>query len=140
MDVRAILLIGGKAEASSEHFTGVPLAMLDLLGASLLNRVTHRMHQQGINSIAVISEYDQFPDRHLSHDLRWFKATNGQFWRFAEAVFNDFAQNGAELIVVLRLSSNMLRKMNAASLRREALITNRSRASPCWSQTRVSRL
>ena len=105
MDVRAILLIGGKAEASSEHFTGVPLAMLDLLGASLLNRVTHRMHQQGINSIAVISEYDQFPDRHLSHDLRWFKATNGQFWRFAEAVFNDFAQNGAELIVVLRLSS-----------------------------------
>jgi carbonic anhydrase/acetyltransferase-like protein (isoleucine patch superfamily) len=105
MDVRAILLIGGKPETSSEHFSGVPLAMLDLLGASLLNRVTHRMHQHGISSIAVISEYDQFPDRHLSHDLRWFKATNGQFWRFAEAVFNDFAQNGAELIVVMRLAS-----------------------------------
>jgi len=105
MDVRAILLIGGRPEAAGEHFTGVPLAMLDLLGASLLNRVTHRMHQQGIGSIAVISEYDQFPDRQLSHDLRWFKATNGQFWRFTEAVFNDFAQNGAELIVVMRLAS-----------------------------------
>jgi carbonic anhydrase/acetyltransferase-like protein (isoleucine patch superfamily) len=105
MDVRAILLIGGKPEASSEHFGGVPLAMLDLLGASLLNRVAHRMHRQGIGSIAVISEYDQFPDRNLSPDLRWFKASNGQFWRYAEAVFNDFAQNGAELIVVLRLGS-----------------------------------
>ena len=92
--------------------------MLDLLGASLLNRVTHRMHQQGISSIAVISEYDQFPDRHLSHDLRWFKAANGQFWRFAEAVFNDFAQNGAELIVVLRLEflhDRRLRKAGAVS-------------------------
>jgi NDP-sugar pyrophosphorylase family protein len=108
MDVRAILLIGGKPEASSEHFCGVPLAMLDLLGASLLNRVTHRMHQQGISLIAVISEYDQFPDRNLSPDLRWFKAANGQFWRFAEAVFNDFAQNGAELIVVLRLDSYVI--------------------------------
>ena len=81
--------------------------MLDLLGASLLNRVAQRMHLQGISSIAVISEYDQFPDRHLSHDIRWFKATSGQFWRFAEAVFNDFAQNGAELIVVLRLNSHV---------------------------------
>lgn len=43
--------------------------MLDVFGASLLNRVTQRMQQHGIASMAVILEYDPYPDGSVSCDL-----------------------------------------------------------------------
>ena len=103
MDVRAIVLIGGRPESSRAQLGGVPLAMLDMLGASMLNRVTQRMRQQGVGATAVLSEFDPFHERALNHEVCWFKASREQLWRYAEALFNDFAQSGAELMLVMRL-------------------------------------
>jgi hypothetical protein len=82
---------------------GVPLAMLDVLGASMLSRVTDCMRQHGVGAVGVLSEMEHFPERTLGPDVSWFKAEREQLWRYAEALFNDFAQGGAELIVVMRL-------------------------------------
>jgi hypothetical protein len=84
---------------------GVPLAMLDMLGASMVNRIAHRLQQQGVGATAVLSEASQFPERNLGPEVCWFKAGREQLWRYAEALFNDFAQSGAELVVVMRLGS-----------------------------------
>jgi hypothetical protein len=88
---------------SRAEFGGMPLAMLDVLGASLLQRTVQCMQKRGIGSIAVLSEFDSSRERALAPDIRWFKGSREQLWRYAEAVFNDFAQSGAELIVVARL-------------------------------------
>ncbi len=105
MDVRAIIFVGDRRESSAAQVGGVPLAMLDMLGASLVSRVAHRLQQQGVGTIAVLSEVSQIPERNLSPELCWYKAGREQLWRYAEALFNDFAQSGAELVVVMRLGS-----------------------------------
>ena len=114
MDVRAILLVGPSAAAGSarEQIAGVPIALLDVLGRSLVHRVIERLHRS-VDEIAVIveggeGEAEQFARLITSTAaLPGVNATvmpaGGEMWRAAEQAFSDFAQDGAEIVVAVRL-------------------------------------
>jgi len=114
MDVRAILLVGPSATAGSarEQIAGVPIALLDVLGRSLVHRVIERL-RRSVDQIAVIveggeGEAEQFARLITSTAaLPGVHATvmpaGGDMWRAAEEAFSDFAQNGADVVVAVRL-------------------------------------
>jgi NDP-sugar pyrophosphorylase family protein len=108
MDVKAILLVGGHPK-DSERIAGVPIAMLDVLGEPVLQRVLDRISKLGITSTTVISETEDTPAlgvrNRLRPDINWVCTTPEDLWRVAEQHFNDFAQKGAELVLIARLGA-----------------------------------
>jgi NDP-sugar pyrophosphorylase family protein len=105
VDVRAIILVGGLEEAatrSDESFAGLPLAMHEVLGRTVVARVVDRLQAQGISAIAIVNE-SAVPDRLPKAVASSTAAPNGSFWRAAEAAFNDLAQAGAEAVLVIRM-------------------------------------
>ena len=111
MDVKAILVLGN-AESSSSHtpppesFAGLPLALCEVLGKSVLARIVQRLQHFGISQFATVCERKAATALD-SRSLRDFNVVveEGGLWRRAEAVFNDFVQKGAELVLVMRIGS-----------------------------------
>lgn len=105
MDVKAILLVGG-ADSSREQIGGLPIAMLDVLGEPILQRVLAPIEKLGVTSVAVISEVSTtaLPSLRASMrpDIKWVEAKD-DLWRAAELQFNEFAQKGAELVLFVRV-------------------------------------
>jgi hypothetical protein len=109
MDIRGLLLV------NSEHMGKVdqapaaaPVATLDVAGTSTLQRMVERLLQFGISSIsAVIDAAPALSVRNfgLPADVACVSATPDRFWRTAETTFNDMAQNGAELVELIRLGA-----------------------------------
>jgi NDP-sugar pyrophosphorylase family protein len=108
MDVKAILLVGGHPK-DSERIAGVPIAMLDVLGEPVLQRVLDRISRLGVTSTTVISETEDTPAlgvrNRLRPDINWVCTTSEDLWRSAEHHFNEFAQKGAELVLIARLGA-----------------------------------
>ncbi len=109
MDVRAILVIATPAGAEeSEHLSGVPTALLDVLGRSVVLRVVDRLRKFGISQITVISEAGVAAQSFTpasTKDLLWLQGENGCAWRRAESAFCDHAQAGGDVVLVLRLGA-----------------------------------
>ncbi len=108
MDVRAILLVGGHPK-DSERIAGVPIALLDVLGEPVVQRVLDRISRLGITSTTVISETEDTPSlgvrNRLRPDINWVCTTTTDLWRTAENHFNEFAQKGAELVLIARIGA-----------------------------------
>jgi NDP-sugar pyrophosphorylase family protein len=108
MDVKAILLVGGHPK-DSERIAGVPIALLDVLGEPVVQRVLDRISRLGITSTTVISETEDTPSlgvrNRLRPDINWVCTTPEDLWRTAEQNFNEFAQKGAELVLIARLGA-----------------------------------
>ena len=98
MDVKAIILVGGEADAS-HRLGGVPIAFLDVLGEPVLQRVLNRLEHFGVTATAVVSDValSEAPIARgsIRPGLRWAEASGPQFWRAVEGFFNDFAQSGS---------------------------------------------
>lgn len=113
MDIRAILLIGGSAAqdgSPAERFGNIPLACLDVLGMSVEERIVQRLAHSGISVDAVIddsSEESKFflRCRSLRSGVRRLHVEGEQLWQSAEDEFQRCAEDGAELIVLLRLGA-----------------------------------
>lgn len=107
MDVRAVILVGGARSGSAERLAGIPIGLLDVLGAPVLQRVIDRLDRFGISGTAVVSETSvsavSLARGTIRPGIRWRDAVNGNFWRAAEAAFNELAQADAELVLVIRL-------------------------------------
>lgn len=109
MDVRAIVLVGPDQENETRgQLGGVPIALLDVLGAPVVHRVVERLQRFGIHQVAVVCECagasaQQFAKLAARPDVSWSTAAPGEMWRAAEQAFSEFAQNGAELVLALRL-------------------------------------
>ncbi len=108
MDVKAILLVGGRPhDNQSEKIGNVPIALLDVLGEPVIQRVIERITHLGVTAITVVSETDDSVApglrNRLRPDIRWVNVKPGEVWRSAEQQFNDFAQNGAELVLIARV-------------------------------------
>jgi len=105
MDIRGLLL------ANSEHSGAAataPLATLDVAGKSALQRMAERLQQYGISQVtAVVEAAASVGVRNfgLPSDVASIPATPDRFWRTAENAFNEMAQNGAELVVLVRLGA-----------------------------------
>ncbi len=107
MDIRGLLL------ANSEHIeegsqADAPLATLDVVGKSTLQRMAERLQQYGISSVSAVVETaapSGVRNSGLSSDVTCVSASPDRFWKTAESVFNDMAQSGAELVVLIRLGA-----------------------------------
>jgi hypothetical protein len=111
MDIRGLLLVNSQnireldQAPAADAFPGI----LDVAGKSALQRMAERLQQYGISSIsAVVETASSFVGTRnygLPSDVACVSAAPERFWRTAETVFNDIAQNGAELVVLVRLGA-----------------------------------
>jgi NDP-sugar pyrophosphorylase family protein len=113
MDVKAILVIGstetpdGVKDASAESFGGLPLALCDVLGRTVLARTVQRLRHNGISQFKTICDQKAASslDAKTIADCNVVVEEQG-LWRCAEAIFNDYVQQkGAELVLVIRLGA-----------------------------------
>ena len=88
---------------------GVPLALLDVLGRPVLERVTARLRSFGIASITVVGSAGslarKYLPRALRDDLQWVCAPGPALWRAAQEVFAHEVLAGAESLVVTQIGS-----------------------------------
>ncbi len=113
MDLRAILLVApapvaadGKGCAGT--LGGLHIALLPAVGLPVVQHVAARLRLQGIDEISVITDATAAAAAHfgraaMQSGSRWMTANAGDFWRVAENVFCDYAQAGAELVLVMRI-------------------------------------
>ena len=110
MNVRAIVLVGPPAESSSGHeqLAGVPLSLLDVLGRPVLHRVLEQVRAR-VDEVAVViaattPEAAQAARQAAVPGIAWTVAGEAEeMWRSAEQTFSDFAQNGAEAVIAIRV-------------------------------------
>jgi hypothetical protein len=108
MDIRGLLLANSEDSVEGKKSLGVPLATLDVAGKSTLQRMAERLQQYGISSVSAVVEAGADSGVHnfgLPSDVSCVSAAPDRFWRTAESVFNDMAQSGAELVVLIRLGA-----------------------------------
>jgi hypothetical protein len=113
MDIRAILLIGGinpKDGEPTERFGNIPFACLDVLGMSVEERVVQRLRHYGITICSLITDSPAEAQpflrcRSLDSRTRPLRAESEQLWQAAEQEFQRCAEDGAELVIVLRLGA-----------------------------------
>jgi NDP-sugar pyrophosphorylase family protein len=83
--------------------------MLDVLGRPLLARVADHLKDFGISNITAIADIGPSAKRFvtpvLCQNVAWLPAPGAALWRAAQEVFSRFAQNGADLVLVLRLNA-----------------------------------
>jgi NDP-sugar pyrophosphorylase family protein len=107
MDVRAIVLLGAPAEKGTESLGGVPIPLLDVLGQPMLRRVTARMKRAGIGTIRIIGDAGphaaRFLRRALQNEEQWEQASAAALWRAAQRAFTEYAQSGADTVLVMRV-------------------------------------
>ena len=122
MDVKAIIVVGYVDPASDaksripETFAGMPLALSEVLGKSVLARTVQRLRHYGISQLVTVCDPDVAAnlDPAVITEFNIVAEERG-LWRAAEAVFNDFVQKGAELVLVMRLGRlrrNRLRRIH----------------------------
>ncbi len=118
MDVRAVLLVGGRNHESTqapEILCGAPVGLLDVLGAPVVERVLARLEHFGVTDACIVTEAE--PDLSATRSairpsitrsairpsIKWLHGSGERFWRCAETAFSDFAQAGAELVILVRI-------------------------------------
>lgn len=105
MDIRGLLL--ANSEHSGTAHTSL-LATLDVAGKSALQRMAERLQQYGISQLTAVVE--SAPSVGVSNfglpsEVACISVTPDRFWRTAENAFNEMAQSGAELVLLVRLGA-----------------------------------
>ena len=107
MDIRALILVNSvsEAEVNPVPLSPLPIALLEVAGRSPLQRTVERLERFGIESVVAVVESDQPPQMHGARirNLDMALTNHERFWRAAENTFNEMAQNGAELVLLVRL-------------------------------------
>ena len=108
MDIRGLVLINSVNTEGTETFpfSAAP-ALLDVAGKTPFQRAVERLREFGISQISAIIEGRAVPEipENWSDAPRCTAATRQRFWRVAENAFNEMAQEGAELVLVVRLGA-----------------------------------
>jgi NDP-sugar pyrophosphorylase family protein len=113
VDVRAILIVappaGDRQGSGAELIGGMPLAFADVLGRPVLYRIADRLAASGVQAVAIISESaaNSWPTamRGETPGAQWTQASAENLWRSAEHVFTEFAQGGADAVLVWRVGA-----------------------------------
>lgn len=110
MDIRGLVLVnsGNESEGAQTPIAHLPLGLLEVAGSTPLQRTTERLQKYGISSVTAVAEVEQTPNSYgfaLPSGVNCITASADRFWRTAESAFNELIQNGAELVVVVRLGA-----------------------------------
>ena len=109
MDVKAIVVIADSAvSVSSQPMNDVPLGLLPVVGRPVVSHIIDHLLRSGIDGIAVVSEPAPAPYVRAAQvpGTKWLQpGSNGNVWRTAENVFNEFAQGGADLVLAFRVGA-----------------------------------
>src|ERR1700750_2231100 len=107
MDIRGVLLVNADNIGEIDQTPATALTGgLDVVGKTPLQRMAERLQQYGISSISAVVETapsTSMRNYGLSSSVACVSASPDRFWRSAESAFNDMAQSGAELVVLIRL-------------------------------------
>ncbi len=108
MDIRGLILINTTHATHEElPFPRPPVAMIEVAGMSPLERVAERLRRHGVSPVTVIVEENSSSRRGMPSLQGVVCRTSApdRFWNLAESTFNDLAQDGAELVLVIRLGA-----------------------------------
>lgn len=104
MDIRALLLVKTSTEilADPAPVSFLSPALLEVAGKSAVQRTIERLKRFGVQAVTVVSDSD-FAATHATngHGGNYLNATRERFWRAAENAFNDIAQEGAEIVLLI---------------------------------------
>ena len=108
MDIRGLVLVNSATVASENHAQApsLPFGLTDVAGKTPLQRVVERLHKFGIYPVTAVVE-EQLCAGALKglNGLTPLIAPPERFWRVAENAFNDVAQAGAELVILIKLGA-----------------------------------
>lgn len=108
MDIRGLILINS-AGLEREGQAQSPLFMpgtTDVAGKSPLARIAERLQKFGIfPATAVIQTEEPLRNVDGAGPITSITASGSRFWRAAENAFNDLAQAGAEMVILVRLGA-----------------------------------
>lgn len=104
MDIRGLILVSKGMESAEEQLTlpAFPLALLETVGKTPLQRMADRLHQFGIDSVTVVVE-SEAPGQLGPINASVVESAREAFWRSAENAFNEMVQDGAEVVVLLHM-------------------------------------
>jgi hypothetical protein len=110
MDIRGLILINSAGVGTEENaqFSALPFGMLDVAGKNPLQRVSELVKKFGIAPVTAVIEGESWNARMLAKSVTEVEAAivpSDRFWRSAENAFNDLAQSGAELVLLVRLGA-----------------------------------
>jgi len=100
--VCALVLAGGHAEC--ERFAGLPLALFDVLGRSVLMRTLDRLRASGVRQVAALSDAEPLPPPPTAAGCRFSVAPRDCFWSEAWQQFRQLSRQ-AESVFVIRLGA-----------------------------------
>ena len=106
MDIRALLLINTTYSSGNDRIglAGPPLALLDVAGKSALERIVGQLEQSGISQITSVIETNPFyRPSSVPKQIDCKVVAPELFWRSSESAFHGLAQNGADLVLAIRL-------------------------------------
>jgi NDP-sugar pyrophosphorylase family protein len=109
VDVKVILLTGNLGESDCEGFAEVPFTLLEALGRPVLEYTVERLRRAGLASADMCvlgnlrpaaAAYSRRVVTRLG--LGWTNYTGASLVRAAEGQFSEYAQAGAEVILVIQ--------------------------------------
>jgi NDP-sugar pyrophosphorylase family protein len=108
MDIRGLILINSARTRGAEEFAfpEAPQALLDIAGQTPLQRAVERLRHFGVSQVSAVVEGKAVPEiLENKTGMQCIVATRQRLWRVAENAFNEMAQEGAELVLVIRLGA-----------------------------------
>ena len=88
--------------AAAEHFAQVPLALLDVVGKSVVQHAADRLRRAGVEAITTLTA--EAPAEHAGHgEFQAPEARPANIWRAVEEAFSAYASEGVESVLLLRL-------------------------------------
>lgn len=105
MDIRGLILINSAGVDAESQSSSTPAALLDVAGKTPLQRTAERMRAFGAAQvISVIEGPVAFGTRgNATTSPQCITTSRQRFWRVAENAFSDLVQEGAELVLLVRL-------------------------------------
>lgn len=107
MDIRGLVLVNSGSVDPEDHAQSPALlfGLTDVAGKTPLQRLAERLYQFGSPVTAVIEGQSYNPTLKSPNGVTTVVTPADRFWRSAESAFNDLAQAGAELVIVIRLGA-----------------------------------
>lgn len=107
MDVKAILLIGGRSadlDGTSAISGGAPLATVDVLGRPVGLRIADRLLRYGLSTVYIVGQIDRLQNSpEIPPEVQLVSAGENGLWRECESIFGTATQNDAEAVIVQRV-------------------------------------